>query len=1006
VTEIFISYSRRNKPFVERFLKALYDNGYSNDDVWVDWEDIPASAKWENEIKKGIEKSNSIIFILSPEWAASNECAKELKFAAEYNKRLFPIIHQNVDPNTIQPELASLNWIFFRETDNFDEALQKLFAALKTDLSWVAQHTNLLSRANEWNTKGRDHGYLLRGSELQNAETWLSHASENKQPRPTPLQSEYILASRQDDVRRQRRNLIFVSTALAVSVLLAIMAVVSGISALRQSQRALASQLAAQSSSLVNTQPDLSLLLSLESNYIGDELGETDPAWLGSLVTSLNSSPKLGTYLRVKKDDQLISDVAIRSVSFSPDGHWMASTGNSIDEIGTVAVWDMTSTTDPVSYQLFTGGTQRFLAAAFSPDSSRFVAAGDDSKLFVWDPQKCCAPIAEWPVNDRVRALAFAKTSGHEYVAIAAGSEVTFWDITNGKMDASLTLKIPTEDDSVRLLSLAVAPDHSALAVGSDDGNVTAWDLNTRKMKFHKCSYGDEQINDRSVCNESGSGDTDIRGITFTANGKQLITGSSDNRAWLWDAETGDLLARSANSDEDGHLNTVSGVSVNPVNGRVATVSWDNTVRIWELVQTDTWSFKHLSTLAGHSNSVWTVAYSPDGKSLATGSSDSTVILWKMDQVNQIGTPITQMDGQVWALAKAPNGKQFAAGDEAGNIRIWDFDGKTLKAAKTLKHPEGVLTLAYSHDNKWLASAGYDQTILVWDVQTGKEAWRIDNAHTDQIWSVMFSPDDKWLASASFDKTAKIWDAATHQQVGKTLPHNNSVYALTFNEDGTQLLVAGYGTDIYLWDLTNPASIPEPSLLNGHQAAVNILAFNPVYPSILASTSDDKTLLLWNVDKTEHTPPATGLNESMEAVTFSPNGDWLASATNNKTVLLWQWKAEACSQTWDKNTCQPERLGIPLAGHQSAVNNVIFLSDDVLISSSADGQLILWNLDKGNWYKHACNIVNRPFTDAEYGQYIEGKINTTLLDTVNWFSDRFGSGIPEEAPSCIIDSLQ
>lgn len=1005
MTEIFISYSRRNKPFVERLLKALNDNGYPSNEIWVDWEDIPASSKWELEIRKGIEKANSAIFILSPDWAASNECAKELKIAAEYNKRLFPVIWQNIDPNTIQSELATLNWIFFRETDNFDEALQKLLAALQTDLSWVAQHTDLLSRANEWNTKGRDHGYFLRGSELQSAETWLSHASENKQPRPTPLQSEYILASRQDDVRRQRRNLIFVSAALGVSVLLAIMAVISGISALRQSQRALASQLAAQSSNLVNTQPDLALLLSLESNYIGDELGESDSAWLGSLVTSLNSSPKLGTYLRIKKDAELIQDVAVRSVAFSPDGHWLASAGNAIDAIGTVAVWDMASNANPIPYQLFTGGSQRFLAVAFSSDGSRFAAAGDDGKLFVWDPQKCCAPVAEWPVNDRVRALAFAKIKGREYAAVAAGREVTFWDIANGKMDASLTLQIPTEDEGVRLLSLAVAPDHSALAVGSDDGNVTVWNLNTSAMKFHTCSYGDEQTNERSVCNESGNGSTDIRGITYTAHGKQLITGSSDNRAWLWDAETGKLLARSADSAEGGHLNTVAGISVNPQDGKVATVSWDNTVRIWELIQTDIWSFKHVSTLAGHSNSVWAAAYSPDGKALATSSSDSTVILWKLDQINQIGTSIAQMEGAVWALAKASNGKQFAAGDEAGNIRIWDFDGKALKEAKTLEHPDGVLTLAFSHDNKWLASAGYDETIRVWDVQTGREAWRIEHAHADQIWSLMFSPDDKWLASASFDKTAKLWDTAAHQQIGKSLQHATGVYALTFNKAGTQLVVAGYDTAIYLWDVENPASILDPGLLSGHQAAVNILAFNPVYPSILASSSDDKTLLLWNVDQAEHTPPATGLNESMEAVTFNPNGDWLASATNNKTVLLWQWPAEACAITWDKNICQPERLGIPLGGHQSAVTNVVFLSDDVLISSSADGQLIQWNLDKSEWYEHACNIVNRPFTDAEYGQYIDGKLKTTLLDTMNWFSKQFGTGIAEAAPACILDSL-
>jgi len=367
-----------------------------------------------------------VIFILSPDWAVSRECEKELEIAAEYNKRLFPIVWQNVDPNTIRPELASLNWIFFRETDNFDEALQKLFAAIKTDLGWVAQHTDLLSRANEWHTKGRDNGYLLRGSELQSAETWLSQASENKQPRPTPLQSEFIFASRQDDVRRQRRTLIGVSVAMVVSIALAIAAVISGVEALQQSQKALASQLAAQSSSLVNTQPDLALLLSLESNFIGDELGQSDAASLGSLITSLNSSPKLGTYLRVHKADDSLSDSAVRAVSFSPDGHWLASTGNAIDEFGTVALWDMTSNVRPIPYQKFSGGTQRFLAVAFSPNSQRFVAAGDESKIFVWDPQNCCTPIAEWPVNDKVRALAFANTNGQDYVAIATGNKVTF----------------------------------------------------------------------------------------------------------------------------------------------------------------------------------------------------------------------------------------------------------------------------------------------------------------------------------------------------------------------------------------------------------------------------------------------------------------------------------------------------------------------------------------------------------------------------------------------------
>ncbi len=994
MNEIFISYCRRNLTFAQNFTKALSENGYPADKIWVDWNNIPPSSKWEDEIRKGVEDSNSVIFILSPDWLLSNECAKELQIAAEYNKRLFPIICQNVDPRGTPPELASLNWIFFRETDNFDDAMKKLLAAINTDLDWVAQHTILLKRANEWNTKAQDHSYLLRGSELQEAELWLSKASENKQPSPTPLQSEYVFASRKDAVKRQRNTLIGVSVALVVSIALAFAAVVAGVQALRQSQQALASQLAAQSSNYVDTQPDLSLLLSLEANYIGDSLGESDPALLGSLVTSMNSMPKLGTFLRAHESD-------VRDVAFSPDGHWLASTGNAANDVGQVFLWDMSSTVKPRPNQKFIGGTQRMLAVAFSQDGKKFVAAGDESKIFVWDPQHCCAPIHEWPVNIKVRGLAFTQVKGHEYIAAIADNQVTFWDSSNGKQESALTLQIPTEKDGSRILSLAISPANDTLVVGSDDGYVTAWDLKTGKQKIHACSYLDPTNGAGCGVGTYDYATTDIRGVAFNADGTLLISGSSDHSVWLWDAHTGENLARSAESNEGGHINLVSSVAFNPKTGQVASVSWDNTVRLWEVIHTSIWELKRVDTLAGHSNSIWAAAYSPNGKWLATGSSDKTVILWKTDQLNQIGTPIDKMDGDVWALAASPDGKHFSAGDTAGNIRSWNVNGGALSKSTTLIHKGGVLALAYSYDNKWLASSGYDNAIRVWNVETGKEAWHIENAHDAEIWAVAFSPDDRWLASAGFDKTAKLWDTATHKQVGDSLKHDDSVYTLDFNLDGTQLLVAGFQLDISIWDLANPTKIPASGFLKGHTAAVNLLAYDPKYPQILASTSDDKTLLIWNVVKKEHGAQVLGLNESMESVAFRPSGDWLASATDNNTVLLWQLDAQRCSENWDKDTCKPWNIGTPLVGHKTAVENVIFLSDTALISSSQDGQIIQWDLDKSHWYQHTCDIVSRPFSNAEYSQYIEGKINVTMLKVASWFSNLFGSNTPQTIPPCI-----
>ena len=220
-----------------------------------------------------------------------------------------------------------------------------------------------------------------------------------------------------------------------------------------------------------------------------------------------------------------------------------------------------------------------------------------------------------------------------------------------------------------------------------------------------------------------------------------------------------------------------------------------------------------------------------------------------------------------------------------------------------------------------------------------------------------------------------------------------------FNQNGTELVVAGFPNDIFVWDLINPGSAP--SLLKGHSAYVNFLAQNPKYPNLFASTSDDKTLLIWNLTLKEHAPQVLGLSESMEAVVFRPSGDWLASATNNNTILLWHLEAQRCSEYWDKDTCEPSAIGSPLVGHKSDVINVLFLSDTLLISSSNDGQIIQWDLNKSHWYEHACNIVNRGFSDAERKQYFEDEINTTMLKAISWFSNLFGTNVPQTIPPCL-----
>src|SRR4029077_21197913 len=99
-----------------------------------------------------------------------------------------------------------------------------LISAFDTDLEWVHAHTRLLTRAIEWENKGKNNSFVLRGEDLRSAERWLAEAGAQKERQPTALQTEYILGSRKAAARRQRIVSGAVTFALIVSVVLTIIA--------------------------------------------------------------------------------------------------------------------------------------------------------------------------------------------------------------------------------------------------------------------------------------------------------------------------------------------------------------------------------------------------------------------------------------------------------------------------------------------------------------------------------------------------------------------------------------------------------------------------------------------------------------------------------------------------------------------------------------------------------------------------------------------------------------
>ena len=241
--DVFVSYSRRDKAFVQTLHIAF---SQVNRDIWVDWEDIPANADWRQEIHAGIEATDTFIFVLSPDSLASKECRIELAHAIKYNKRLVPIVCRQVPPGDVPPQLAALNWIFFLAGDDFEQAFHTLIQAIDTDLDHVRTHTRLLTHALRWENNRQERSLLLRGSELKQAEQWLA-AGADKNPQPTPLHTRYIIRSGQAKIKRQGITIIAVGFGLMLTTVLALAARLEHRHAILQRNRAVKNQIEALS---------------------------------------------------------------------------------------------------------------------------------------------------------------------------------------------------------------------------------------------------------------------------------------------------------------------------------------------------------------------------------------------------------------------------------------------------------------------------------------------------------------------------------------------------------------------------------------------------------------------------------------------------------------------------------------------------------------------------------------------------------------------------------------
>ncbi|MDE0314917.1 MAG: hypothetical protein OXM61_08445 [Candidatus Poribacteria bacterium] len=504
--------------------------------------------------------------------------------------------------------------------------------------------------------------------------------------------------------------------------------------------------------------------------------------------------PHTGRYLSILREEPHLPGDLV----FFPDGQTLAT---STRTGGLIKLWDVANRTISKTLTTDTGGFGR-LSIAVSPNGETIVSGPSfQSNL---------------PKSNKIR----------------------WWDVETGRT----------------FYSINVDRDVSAIAF-SPDGNMLAY-ADTFGAKIHLL----DGVSGETLRTLRGHEDI-INALTFSPNGELLASSGWDNIIHLWDPRSGHLIHTFR-----GHTDAVTTLSFSLDGETLVSGSEDGTIRFWNAS-----TKQQRLSISGHWGEVEALAFSNDGKTLVSGIPHATIHKWNIE-TGQLTSTLTGRYGEQILAFSMKNGLFVKNGLYAIKSPYYLEDDvkiyfRSIDTGQSLRSIDAVKLLykekaTFSHDGKTLVlSPGKIEKgkVKFWDTLSNRfefefvphenpEVSKYKLFHHEGVTALASSPDGNLLAIA-LDEKVSLWKFGTNKFIrlydDPVWPIYLKGQALAFSNNSKTLACAHNSMEIYLIEVDTGNLI---TTLSKPYSGVNALAFSP-NDKILASGSQDGTILIWDLDK-------------------------------------------------------------------------------------------------------------------------------------------------------------